>query len=302
LLARTAEGGCPHVAGDLCNFSCSPYIHSGSVRYFSQRWMVFGMIKLTAMLLAAVLASLFVSASDAARGDPPAPILVELFTSEGCSSCPPADALLQQLDRTQPVGGAQLIVLSEHVDYWNHIGWTDPYSSHFFSDRQSTYSDRFGLSSVYTPQMVVDGATEFVGSDSRLASQAMQKSLALPKVAITISGISLDASKTLRAHIETNALPETLKARKADVYLVTALNHGESQVLRGENSGHRLTHVGVVQSLTKIGSLEAGKSFSQDVHVKLDARTDPANLRVIAFIQQPGQRQVLGVVLQRAQH
>ena len=259
------------------------------------------MVKISALLLIVVLAGwAFVSASDTARGEAPAPVLVELFTSEGCSSCPPADTLLQQLDRTQPVGGAQLIVLSEHVDYWNHIGWTDPYSSRFFSDRQSAYSDRFGLSSVYTPQMVVDGNTQFVGNDSHLASQAVLKALALQKVAIRISGISVDASKMLQTHIDTDALPETMKARKADVYLVLALHHAESQVLRGENGGRRLTHVGVVQSLTKIGSIEAGKSFSQDVHVKLDSRTDPANLRVIAFIQQPGQRQVLGVAQQRA--
>ena len=190
-------------------------------------------------------------------------------------------------------------MLSEHVDYWNHIGWTDPYSSRFFSDRQSTYSDRFGLNSVYTPQMVVDGAAEFVGSDARRATQAVHDALSGPKVAIRISGVSLDASKTLQAHIESDALPGNSQFRKADVYLVAALDHAESQVLRGENGGHRLSHVGVVQSLEKVGSIEAGNSFSQDVHIKLDPRTDPANLRVVAFIQQPGQRLVLGAAQQR---
>lgn len=257
------------------------------------------MIKLSALLLTVVAA--WMLASGPPSRESASPVLIELFTSEGCSSCPPADALLQQLDRTQPVNGARLIVLSEHVDYWNHIGWTDPYSSHFFSERQSAYGNRFGLSSVYTPQMVVDGQTEFVGNDSWLASKAVEKALALPKVAVRISDLSLDVAKMLEAHVDTDALPETLKVRKADVYLVVALNHAESQVLRGENSGRRLTHVGVVQSLTKIGSIESGKTFSQDVHLKLDPRTDPANLRVIAFIQQPGQKQVLGVAQQQPQ-
>jgi hypothetical protein len=227
------------------------------------------------------------------------PVLIELFTSEGCSSCPPADRLLVDLDRTQPISGADLIVLSEHVDYWNSLGWRDPWSSAFFTERQSAYSDHFGLRSAYTPQLVVNGEAEASGNDWGEAKKACEKALAEQKVPVRISNVSLDGSNGLQAHLETDALPES--AHKADVYVVVALNHAESEVKAGENNGRKLTHVAVVASLQKVGSVSKGKTFAQDVHVKLNSKVDPANLRVIAFVQEPGPGKVLGAALEQVQ-
>jgi hypothetical protein len=221
------------------------------------------------------------------------PVLVELFTSEGCSSCPPADALLQTFD-TQPYPGAELIVLSEHVDYWNHIGWTDPYSSHAYSERQSAYADHLHLDGPYTPQMIVDGSDEFVGS--REANKAFAKAIQTEKVVVAISSVSLENNQ-LHAHVEAGALPP--RAHKADVLFAVALNRAESQVAKGENAGHHLEHVAVVRSLSKVGKTEAGQPFSQDISVKLDPGVDPASLRVIAFVQEPGPGRILGAALQK---
>jgi hypothetical protein len=254
------------------------------------------MTPLAALLVIVTVSVVAAQPASAADSTEAVPILVELFTSEGCSSCPPADLLLQRMDELQPVAGAHLIVLSEHVDYWDHDGWKDPYSSHLFTDRQSAYVGVLGLSTPYTPQMIVDGASVLRNNNAQQADQVFQKAETAQKVPVRINSIRVEGTTppVLQARIEVG---ENFDKHSADIYLAVALGHAESQVLRGENGGHHLTHVAVVQSLTRIGKLEKGKSFSQDVQVKLKPGTDPANLRVIAFVQQAGPRQVLGAAL-----
>jgi hypothetical protein len=238
------------------------------------------------------------AASSGRPAVPATPVLVELFTSEGCSSCPPADALLQELDATQPVAGAQLVVLSEHVDYWNYIGWKDPYSSSVFSRRQSEYASRFHLGSVYTPQMVVDGQSEFVGNDSRQASRAIEQARLRQKVSAQISDVMFQAPGSIQARIKVDALPESLRAGSGEVYLVVALNQAESQVLRGENEGRRLRHVAVVQSIARVGTVTKSKGYSGLASARLKSTVGPGNLRVVVFVQEPGSGRVLGAAAQ----
>src|SRR5215831_3642523 len=120
------------------------------------------------------------------------PVLVELFTSEGCSDCPPADKLLEQLDLKQPIPGAHAIVLSEHVTYWNHDGWRDPFSLDAMTERQEDYDRRFGLDSSYTPQMVVDGTTQFVGNNAKALVAAVTNAAKTSKQQLSIENARWD--------------------------------------------------------------------------------------------------------------
>ncbi len=226
-----------------------------------------------------------------ANNDPHA-VLVELFTSEGCSSCPPADILLQKLDAYQPIRGAQLIVLGEHVTYWDHDGWKDPNSFEALTQRQSFYESELGVRESYTPQFVVDGTQEASMSDPKKLEAELTKATTAPKVTIRIGGVQVDAGDpgTLRAHIETDT---NFDKHNADVFVALALDHVESQVLRGENGGKHLVHVAAVQQLTKVGKLPKEKSFSQEVRLKLKAGEDAKNLRIVVFAQESGGK-VLG--------
>jgi hypothetical protein len=203
------------------------------------------------------------------------PILVELFTSEGCSSCPPADRLLEQID-------SRAVVLSEHVDYWNQQGWADPFSSAELTARQEAYSRRFHLEGPYTPQMVIDGSAEFTGSDASRASReltAAAKGLKTPvRLARTDHGI--------RVAIEGGAAG-------AGVILAIADDSGESSVSAGENRGRRLHHVAIVRSLRKIGRLERGGGFQKEISLPEKTRGQ----RAIVFVQEGDTGPVSGVAM-----
>jgi hypothetical protein len=262
-----------------------------------------------AILLCGLLFCLYATLSSSAPGaqadnktvpanSSPTPVLIELFTSEGCSSCPPVDVLLQKLDTFQPIPGAQLIVLSEHVTYWDQQGWKDPNSSSSLTERQSSYEGVLGEKDVFTPQLIVDGTQEVHAGDPKQIKDTLQKAASVPKVAVRIGDVTVDAGNPtgLRAHIETDA---NFDKRNADVFVAVALDHVESQVLRGENGGRHLIHVAVVQELTKVGKLPKGKSFSQDIQLKLKPGTDPKNLRLVALVQESGPGKVLGAALRK---
>ncbi|HEY6770165.1 MAG TPA: DUF1223 domain-containing protein, partial [Candidatus Sulfotelmatobacter sp.] len=213
------------------------------------------------------------------------PVLIELFTSEGCSSCPPADALLEKLDRSQPVHGAELIVLSEHVDYWNDIGWKDPYSSHEYSERQSAYAAHFGRSSIYTPQMVVDGHAELVGSDELGAIEAVENETRFVKVPLSLSGVHFENNNKVSMHVEAGPLEPAIGAHPANLFLAIADESDVSQVSRGENAGRTLKHVAVLRSLVPVGTVNKTDKVSKDITVNV-SNESRGHLRIVGIIQE----------------
>src|SRR5437879_4914669 len=133
----------------------------------------------------------------AAAPEAAVPVLVELFTAEGCSSCPPADTLLEKMIEQQPASGARIVALGEHVDYWDRLGWKDRFSSAALTARQQVYGARFGNESIYTPQMIVDGRAELVGSDGNAARRALETALAARHGTITVLADAAPSSVAL---------------------------------------------------------------------------------------------------------
>ncbi len=224
------------------------------------------------------------------------PVVVELFTSEGCSSCPPADTLLARLADAQPAANIQLIALEEHVDYWNDGGWTDPFSSKDWTLRQYDYAGVLRNRNPYTPQMIVDGTAEFVGSQPQKAREAILEAASKPKIPVTLAlGNSKGPGKESFS-VRVGKLEGNTKSDSAQVWLAITETGLHSAVTRGENAGEDLHHAAIVRSMRKIGETKADgeTSFAGDASVSMQKEWKRENLRAVVFVQEKKSRRILG--------
>ncbi|MBL8112095.1 MAG: DUF1223 domain-containing protein [Acidobacteria bacterium] len=214
------------------------------------------------------------------------PVLVELFTSQGCSSCPPADRVLLGLRE-------RAIVLSMHVDYWNRLGWRDPYSQAVFSERQQAYARSAGTTRIYTPQMIVDGVEEFVGSDEGRVRRSVEAAARVQKGTLTLV---VTGGPEVEVRVSVKDLPAIAVGDAAEVLVALAEDGLGNEVPRGENSGRRLVHTGVVRVLARAGEIAGGtRAFEKTVSLPVDPAFARKNLRIVAFVQARSTRRVLAV-------
>ena len=223
------------------------------------------------------------------------PVLVELFTSEGCSSCPPADELLIRLERAQPVQGVDIIAMSEHVDYWNDLGWRDPYSSTAFTERQEDYRRAFGAPASYTPQMVIDGRAAFVGSLENEARAAIAVAGVEPKALLRLEFHEGEAAGTQRVDVHVADIPGG-DAGALELWMAIAETNLVSNVSRGENARRRLRHTAVVRRLDLVEVLApvSGSTYRKAIPLTVSPDWDRGQLRVVVFLQHAVLRHVLG--------
>lgn len=242
-----------------------------------QRWS--WLLLLAACERSGAGASLSDARVPAPRSEPTAaaPVVVELFSSEGCSSCPPADRVLAELDR-DGVPGVEVLALELHVDYWNDLGWADPFSRASYTERQGRYGKAFGRRGVYTPQMVIDGQAELVGSDASAARQAIATAATRPKI-----GIRLARTGT-QIHVE---VPHPM-GDPLELYVAEVERGLSTRVLRGENGGRTLPHGPVVRELRKLRDLPPStQPFAADVPA-------PAERGVVVFLGEPSSMRIRG--------
>jgi hypothetical protein len=221
-------------------------------------------------------------------------VIVELFTSEGCSSCPPADQLLKKLSDEQPIHGVQIVAFEEHVDYWNHQGWKDPFSAAEFSRRQEDYAGAIHAGGVYTPQMIVDGQVEVTGSQGRKAWEAIEQSARLPKANVEVSPAAGEAGPSAAFDLRVSNAPGGAGRKKLELWLAVTERGLSSDVKAGENSGETLQHAAVVRSLQKIAVVQSDEPFTKRVTPNLKQEWKREQLSLVAFVVEKDSRKIVG--------
>jgi len=223
-------------------------------------------------------------------------VVVELFTSEGCSSCPPADAFLAKLAEQGPAHDLQIVALEEHVDYWDDQGWHDPFSSHNWTTRQNAYAGVLGNKNPYTPQIVVDGSAECSGGRPQLALQVIAQEAARLKTPVTLSQGAAGKPGTENFSVQIGKLTPSAKGGAAEVWLAITETGLHSSVTRGENAGHELSHAAVVRSMRKIGEAKPDRdvAFSVDAAISIRNEWKRENLKAVAFVQEKNSMRILG--------
>jgi hypothetical protein len=238
--------------------------------------------------------------SSQGNGKAPVPgaslVVVELFTSEGCSSCPPADALLAKLAEQSPAPNVQVLALEEHVDYWDDQGWRDPFSSHNWTNRQYAYAGVLGNGNPYTPQMVVDGSAEFSGGRAQQALKSITEAAERTKASVTLTQGSVGKPRTENFSVQVGKFSPLAKGGAAEVWLAITETGLHSSVTRGENAGHELRHAAIVRSMRKIGEAKPDRdvSFTGDAAVPIRHDWKPENLKAVAFVQEKNSLRILG--------
>ena len=213
------------------------------------------------------------------------PVLVELFTSEGCPTCPPADANLLLLELRQPVADVEIIPLALHVDYWNSATWQDKYSSPLFSRRQEIYSRIFKLGGTFTPQMVIDGAAQLIGGKLDEARQKIAEAAKLNKAKIELSL----ADDKLKITLE-NLPPH----QNSTVYLAVAESELPNNLIAA--SGNSAKHPPTVRALLSVGSIAANAAgFQIETFLQLQPEWKKENLNFVVFVQDNVSRRVIAL-------
>lgn len=235
------------------------------------------------------------STSDRTAARPTGAVLVELFTSQGCSSCPPADRLLGQLPSS--VDGVEVLPLSFHVDYWDDLGWRDPYSSAEWTARQRRYSSVVAGGRVYTPQLVVQGAADVLGSDRDDAVEAIRAAARAERGGRIEARATESATGNQRLSVAVEA--EIDGAARADALVALVESGLSTKVARGENGGRALANQFVVRRLVKAFALERGGVRRGEVHLDLDPAWRRDRLAVTVFLQDPASLRVLAAASAR---